>query len=79
MAKITARGAHEVARWSLELDGREFGTALLRSDGVILRKSTIPGDRWTTWLRLKASVTKPISRQRAEAALMARGYTLGRR
>jgi hypothetical protein len=55
MAKITANGAREVARWALTIqsdDGERevpVGSALLRSDGVVLRKSTIKGDRWTRY------------------------------
>jgi hypothetical protein len=84
MAKISARGATELGRWALTVtseDGDQevpVGSALLRSDGVILRKSTLKGDRWTAWLRLKPSTTKPISAVRAQAALEARGYVVRR-
>jgi hypothetical protein len=42
MAKISAHGATEVARWK-HPDGRQF---LLRSDGVLLWKSGVEGSGW---------------------------------
>lgn len=42
MAKISANGAVEVARWR-NPNGALY---LMRSDGVLLRKSGVPGDGW---------------------------------
>lgn len=42
MAKITAYGATEIARFR-----SDAGWYLLRSDGAVLRKSTVQGDGWT--------------------------------
>jgi hypothetical protein len=43
MAKISAHGCHEVRRFRVA-GGDQY---LVRSDGVVLRKSSVPGSRWT--------------------------------
>jgi hypothetical protein len=84
MAKITAGGATEVARWALTVrseNGEQevpAGSALLRSDGWILRKSTIKGDRWTRTLKLKAQPTDYSYVEAAVRVLTRRGYELRR-
>lgn len=46
MAKLSARGAHVVARWRRGLDGSEY---VLRSDGAVLWKAK--GGSWQTTIR----------------------------
>lgn len=58
MAKIGARGCYELARWTWENDRYKPGdrlryeTAVLRSDGVLLRKY-YRGGTYSTWKRLQ--------------------------
>jgi hypothetical protein len=55
MAKISARGATELARCKAKLTGGTLlGEFLLRSDGRVLRKFAGAGEGWkSTELRLK--------------------------
>jgi hypothetical protein len=84
MAKITANGATEVARWALMVQSEDgewgvpAGSALLRSDGVVLRKGTIKGERWTRAFTLKAQPTDYSYVEAAVRVLGRRGYVLRR-
>ena len=51
MAKITAHGAHELARHTSPT-GTEY---LLRSDGVVLSKLSVEGSGWTRAYRMKGT------------------------
>lgn len=53
MAKISANGCHEIARFRVARK-REAGfikTVLLRSDGAILQKLNLKGATWTVWYK----------------------------
>lgn len=70
MAKITARGCHEVARFRSKT-GEQY---LVRSDGVVLSKSSMAGDGWTAHGVISAGMNHVIRRDyrspnRVEAAL----------
>ena len=58
MAKITAHGAHELARHTSPT-GTEY---LLRSDGVVLSKLSVEGSGWTRAYRMKG--TGAMTRQK---------------
>lgn len=85
MAKITANGSHEIARWALTMRTEDHdwevpvGSALLRSDGVVLRKSVIKGDRWTRAFKLRdRDESDSWKIELASRALERRGYILRR-
>lgn len=85
MAKISANGARELARWALTVtseDGEQeapAGSALLRSDGVVLRKSHVKGDRWTRAFKLRDREESDNWKiEIATRALVRRGYTTRR-
>ncbi len=48
MAKITAGGAHEVARFRHRTNGTLY---LVRSDGAVLRKWAVKGSGWSLLAR----------------------------
>lgn len=59
MAKISANGAREVARFRLKSSGTTF---LVRSDGVVLWKSSVPGDGWKVHTRYRAAGVEAVVR-----------------
>jgi hypothetical protein len=67
MAKITARGATEVARATVPTGS----TWVLTSDGRILRKSGLSGDGFIVASRLKAGV--PVNAETLQRILVRRG------
>lgn len=75
MAKLTARGAHVVARWRDPVSGCEY---VLRSDGALLWKSSVQGSGWVVTLRpnnvLAQANPKHMANVETAMQLTKRGY-----
>lgn len=78
MAKLTANGETEVARWRLgdSRNNTDLGQMVLTSGGRILRKGTVQGDGWKVAARARKGAT--VTPSSLEARYVGLGYRLER-